>query len=833
MAEIRERFSVETGSAQRKLKDLADRYVKLGTAADNAKDKMSSGFGKSFSGYMKSGISNINQMNTGLKTMQIGTARVASGMRSVVVQVAALAGSVVGIKKSLDLSDSLTSTTARLNAMNDGMQTTAELQKMIMESAQRARGSYAEMASVVARFGNNAREAFSNTEEVVKFAELVQKQMIIAGASTEEASNAMLQLSQALGSGVLRGDELNSIFEQAPNLIRTIANYMGQPVGKMRELAAEGKITGDIVKNAILNSAMDINAQFDAMPRTWAQSFQAFKNASLSAFQPILNGLNTIANSKAFDILQSKATALISSLASGVNYVIEGIVAITGGTTSPVSSPVNTETTTGVLENQATAQNDVAEATDQTAQATQRAAKAQKEYNASVMSFDQLHKLSGSSSSSTPGATNTQGQNTGNTGADTANIATATGSAQNALNGIKTAIASANEEAAKPNKIKQFFDDLLPLLKSGNLSGVGAYLGEKAHDLIHNFAKNFSGEGAAALLASGVNGFFSLIRNAFSSPEDWNLIGVKFGEMFNKFITDFDPENAAQAINNFVDSTISLIGGFFSTIDTKELKNDLVTFLENIDWVDVAKLAAPFVALKFSLTLAPLVASAFIKALGSNIAAGIASSGFLSGLGTFVTSLGAGAGAAGTAYGLFNVGKNAYSAITSQNSDAKSAYGRKAGKQALGMGAGAAAGAAIGSVIPVIGTGVGALIGAGVGYFAGNHFTKSETEQIEELRRRGLLYADGGFPATGQAFIARESGAELVGSISGRTAVMNNDQIVAAVSQGVAQAVSNVLVNNNSSQDIVLRIDSEDIARASNRGNRRLNIRNNPQIAFG
>ena len=165
--------------------------------------------------------------------------------------------SIQSVGKALDISDELTQTTSRLNMMNDGVQTTAELVNMVYAAAQDARGSFSQMADVVARFGNNAKDAFSSSEEVVAFADLIQKQMTIAGASTQEAANAELQLSQALGSGVLRGDELNSIFEQAPNLIQNIADYLDVPIGKIREMAADGELSADVVKAAIFSAADD------------------------------------------------------------------------------------------------------------------------------------------------------------------------------------------------------------------------------------------------------------------------------------------------------------------------------------------------------------------------------------------------------------------------------------------------------------------------------------------------------------------------------------------------------------------------------------------------
>jgi len=208
--------------------------------------------------------------------------------------------SIQGIKKTLEISDNFIQTTARLNMMNDGLQSTEELVNMTYAAAQDARGSFAEMADVVARFGNNAGDAFSGSEEVIAFANLIQKQMTIAGASTQESSNAMLQLSQALGSGVLRGDELNSIFEQAPNLIQNIADYLDVPIGQIREMAADGELSADVVKASIFASADEINARFSEMPMTWGQTCQSMQNTALIAFRPVLQRVNQIANSEPF-----------------------------------------------------------------------------------------------------------------------------------------------------------------------------------------------------------------------------------------------------------------------------------------------------------------------------------------------------------------------------------------------------------------------------------------------------------------------------------------------------------------------------------------------------
>lgn len=228
--------------------------------------------------------------------------------------------SIQAVGDVLNISDELVQTTSRLDMMNDGVQTTEELVNMVYAAAQDARGSFSDMAAVVAKFGNNAGDAFSSSAEVVAFADLVQKQMTIAGASTTEASNAMLQLSQALGSGVLRGDELNSIFEQAPNLIQSIADYLGVGIGEIRELASEGELSADVVKASIFSASEEIEAKFEHMPMTWGQIWQQMQNTALIAFQPVLQRINEIANSEAF---QTFVNGAIDALATLANMALE------------------------------------------------------------------------------------------------------------------------------------------------------------------------------------------------------------------------------------------------------------------------------------------------------------------------------------------------------------------------------------------------------------------------------------------------------------------------------------------------------------------------------
>lgn len=263
-----------------------------------------------------------------------------SGAEGLMGTIKRVVGAYVGIQsvgKILNMSDELTQTTSRLDLMNNSFNEingtaneTSELVNMVYAAAQDARGSLDSMASVVARFGNNARDAFGNSEEVVAFADLVQKQMTIAGASTQEAANAELQLSQALGSGVLRGDELNSIFEQAPNLIQNIADYLDVPIGKIRDMAADGEITGDIVKAAIFSAADDINAKFDEMPMTWGQIWQSMQNTAVMAFQPVLQRLNGMANSDAFQGFVDEAIEAMATTANIVLNIFDLVGSVAG-----------------------------------------------------------------------------------------------------------------------------------------------------------------------------------------------------------------------------------------------------------------------------------------------------------------------------------------------------------------------------------------------------------------------------------------------------------------------------------------------------------------------
>lgn len=202
------------------------------------------------------------------------------------------------LKSLVGLSDTITQTDARLSMMNDGLQTTAELNDMIYASAQRSRGSYLATADAVAKLGLMAGDAFSSNEETIAFMEQVNKQFKIAGTSAAGIDAAMLQLTQAMGSGVLRGEEYNSILEQAPNIIQSIADYLEVPKGALKEMAADGDITADIVKAAMFACADETNAKFESMPKTWADIWTSMQNKAIKALNPVLAKINQLANSE-------------------------------------------------------------------------------------------------------------------------------------------------------------------------------------------------------------------------------------------------------------------------------------------------------------------------------------------------------------------------------------------------------------------------------------------------------------------------------------------------------------------------------------------------------
>lgn len=272
---------------------------------------------------------NVDEQGRFNREIEEGTNEADSLMQTIKGAVAAYA-TIQTLSTALNLSDQLTSTTARLNLMNDGLQTTQDLQNMIYLSAERARGSYQATADAVSKLGLMAGDAFGSSEEIIAFMEQVNKQFTIAGTEAAGIDAAMLQLTQAMGSGVLRGEEYNSILGQAPNIIQAIADYMEVPKGQLKDMAAEGQITADIVKAAMFAAADDTNAKFESMPKTFSQIWTSFQNTALMAFQPVLQRMNEIANSEAFQEFVNNAIEGLSMVAGIALEIFDLLVGVAG-----------------------------------------------------------------------------------------------------------------------------------------------------------------------------------------------------------------------------------------------------------------------------------------------------------------------------------------------------------------------------------------------------------------------------------------------------------------------------------------------------------------------
>lgn len=269
-------------------------------------------------------------LNKGLRN---GT-NAAGGLLGKVKGIVATLAAGAGIKALLGLSDKLTSTTARLNFLVDDGGSVEALEQKIMASAQRSRSAYLDTASAIASMGSNAGRAFSNNDELIGFMELINKSFVIGGATAEDQAAAMLQLTQAMAAGALRGEELNSILENAPGIARAIESYMGIAEGSIKQYAEQGLITAEVVKNAMFASADEINAKFESMPLTWGQIATKMQNTALAAFDPVLTRLNQVANSAQFNtvingtinglaMLATVATGVLDLLINGAAFVVD------------------------------------------------------------------------------------------------------------------------------------------------------------------------------------------------------------------------------------------------------------------------------------------------------------------------------------------------------------------------------------------------------------------------------------------------------------------------------------------------------------------------------
>lgn len=280
----------------------------------------------------------VSQMNKGLQFAGAvtGIGLVANKVKDVAVAAAQTA-------------DELTSIRSRINLINDGSQTTAEIMDKIYGAANRSRGSYIDMADSVAKLNMLAKDAFSSNDEAIAFVEQLNKQFKISGASVQEASAAMYQLTQAMAAGKLQGDEFHSIMENAPLLAQSIAQQMGLSVGQLKEMSSQGLITADIIKEALFNSAEETNAKFAEIPMTFAEVGQSIQNQLIQAFQPVLEQISSIPQSGEFQALSEGVGVAIRGMAVAAQGSIGLISAAFAGLRIAISTITQTVRSFGSL----------------------------------------------------------------------------------------------------------------------------------------------------------------------------------------------------------------------------------------------------------------------------------------------------------------------------------------------------------------------------------------------------------------------------------------------------------------------------------------------------
>lgn len=252
----------------------------------------------------------------------------ATSLRGTVAGLVAGFATLATVRRAIALSDELALTQARLNNINDGLQTTAELQEMIYQAAQRSRGEYIGMMGTVAGLKAQTGDTFSSVREAVAFTELLQKQFKIAGTDATGIASTMYNLTQALSTGVLRGQDLNIVMSNAPQIAQRIARYMGLTVGELKKVAAEGKVTSDVVKNAMLSGADEINQQFEQMPMTFGDAMTRLQNMAIRAFQPVGQMISEAINSSgvadAINFLGQTVYVLLSVFGTLFGFVMQG-----------------------------------------------------------------------------------------------------------------------------------------------------------------------------------------------------------------------------------------------------------------------------------------------------------------------------------------------------------------------------------------------------------------------------------------------------------------------------------------------------------------------------
>lgn len=267
---------------------------------------------------------NTAEQNNFNKSLNQGVSK-ADSLFSKIKSFIGLYAGIQSVKIGLDVSDNISQTTARLNMINDGKQTTDQLQQAIFQSAQNSRASFLDTASVVSKLGILAPQAFNSNMETVKFSELMAKSFKVGGATTSEQTSGMHQLTQAMASGRLQGDEFNSITENAPLLAQAISKYTGKSMGELKDMSKEGLITSDVIKNAVFAMSDEINTKFNSIPQTFGDVVNKIKNNAVNSFMSISSTMSGIFNSERFQGFIDGVSSFINKTFIMINWLIKGI----------------------------------------------------------------------------------------------------------------------------------------------------------------------------------------------------------------------------------------------------------------------------------------------------------------------------------------------------------------------------------------------------------------------------------------------------------------------------------------------------------------------------
>lgn len=270
---------------------------------------------------IKNGHDNQEQFNNSINTANSNSNKLLSTVKSIVLAI----GGVSAIKSLVNLSDETTSNRSRLELIVDDNGSVADLENKIFAMSNRTRSDFLATTSVVSKLGILAGDSFKNTDEIVAFTELMNKNFAISGASIQEQTSAMYQLTQAMAAGKLQGDEFRSIMENAPLLAEAIAEYTGKSKGELKELSSEGLITANVIKNAMFASADQINDRYNKMPMTWGQIWTRIKNVAIKALDPVLVKINELANNQQVQEMFNMFIDGASLAAQAILALIEGI----------------------------------------------------------------------------------------------------------------------------------------------------------------------------------------------------------------------------------------------------------------------------------------------------------------------------------------------------------------------------------------------------------------------------------------------------------------------------------------------------------------------------